>query len=343
MPKPVSKTRAAFFVGRLMIAVEGGLTLAAADRKRLRHPAVGGVILFARNFESGAQLRQLNADIRRAAGKRILIAVDQEGGRVQRFAGGEFNKLPSAAEYLKSQHAALYAEAAGTVMAAQLLAAGVDFSFAPVLDVRGASEIIGARAFADNAEDAAELAFAFANGMQHAGMQCCGKHFPGHGFAAADSHKTLPVDERGFEEIKARDLKVFEECARAGFPALMTAHVLYPQVDGEPATFSEHWLRRILKDELDFRGLIVSDDLSMEGAKAAGDIGERLQKARAAGCDLFPVCALDDLDDALISCGETNAKTKNKWLDLAPDTDAPAQMNSQDYNRALEVLERKGE
>ncbi|MGI9338175.1 MAG: beta-N-acetylhexosaminidase [Gammaproteobacteria bacterium] len=330
------KTAGAGFGGRLMIGVEGLEKPNAADAERLRHPAVGGVILFARNFADGAQLRRLTANIRRAASRRILIAADQEGGRVQRFCGGEFVQLPAAAKYADSAKA----EAGGMVMAAQLLAAGVDFSFAPVLDVRGKSKVIGMRAFAAAPDDVFDMASAFARGMHRAGMHCCGKHFPGHGNVAADSHKTLPVDGRAFEDIVKCDLLPFAKWAKAKTPfALMTAHIVYPKCDVAAATFSSFWLRRVLRRRLGFGGLVISDDLSMGGANV-GTIGERMNRARDAGCDLLLICGREDIDNAL-SAAKTNKTTKtNPWLQLAPLPDAEVQLNSPEYYRALKQLPR---
>ena len=278
--------------------------------QRLRHLAVGGVILFAHNFADGAQLRHLTAQIRHLAGRKILIAADQEGGRVQRFCGGEFAKLPAAADYAKAANA----ESGGMVMAAQLLAAGVDLSFAPVLDLRGACRIIGKRAFAIAPQSAFLLAAAFASGMHRAGMQSCGKHFPGHGNVVEDSHKTLPTDRRAFDTIAAQDLYPFAKWAAAKMPALMTAHIAYPQCDSSPATFSSFWLRRILRRRLGYGGLIISDDLSMAGA-AIGTMKERMRTARAAGCDLLLICGREDMDNALSAA--TTKSTKNHWLQLA--------------------------
>lgn len=318
------------FGGRLMIGVDGVEKPDAAGIKRLRHPAVGGVILFAHNFAADAQkLRQLTANIRRAAGRRILIATDQEGGRVQRFCGGGFVKLPAAADYQSTAQA----EAGGMIMATQLLAAGVDMSFAPVLDINGASKVIGKRAFAKDAEAVYDMASAFARGMHRAGMHCCGKHFPGHGNVAADSHKVLPQDGRDMDTIAANDLLPFAKWARARQPALMTAHIVYPKCDTAAATFSSFWLRRILRRRLGFGGLIISDDLSMRGADI-GTMGTRMKAARAAGCDLLLICGREEIDEALASAKPTTAKT-NPWLKLSPSPTPEVQLNSPDHPHAL--------
>ncbi len=334
-----------------MLALEGGETLTAADRKRLRHPALGGVILFARNFSTAAQLRQLTASLRRAAGRDIVIAADQEGGRVQRFCENGFSVLPPASAFAQTANGEECARAAGTVMAAELIAAGVDLSFAPVLDLRGRSRIIGERAFSENPRAVFSLAHSFALGMREAGMQCCGKHFPGHGAAAADSHKTLPVDKRKYETIAARDLTPFAEWAKAKMPALMTAHIVYSECDNNPATYSRFWLREVLRRRLNFGGLTISDDLSMAGADIGG-IGKRLKKARAAGCDLFLICSPENLNESL-AAAETpgngnNNKTRgnnnatNNWLPLKPTPTPNANWQNAAYNRARKILKESG-
>lgn len=281
-------------LGPIMLDLEGtGLT--AEDREILCHPAVGGVILFARNFESPDQVAALSAEIHRLREPRLLIAVDQEGGRVQRFREG-FTRLPAAARFgerarRQPAQARRAAETVGWLMAAELLAVGVDFSFAPVLDLdRGVSRVIGDRALSGNVDTLCELAEAWVRGVHAAGMAAVGKHFPGHGSVEADSHTELPADGRPFGDIELADLVPFERLIGHGLDAIMPAHVLYPQIDAHPAGFSSFWLRRILRERLEFQGLIFSDDLNMAAAAAAGGFAERAQAAMAAGCDLLLVC-----------------------------------------------------
>jgi beta-N-acetylhexosaminidase len=226
-------------------------------------------------------------DIRAARNGPILIAVDQEGGRVQRFQNG-FTRLPPACCYADEPE---LAETAGWLMAAELLAVGVDFSFAPVLDVDcGISQVIGNRSFSRETDQATLLASAFRKGMKTAGMAATGKHFPGHGAVAVDSHLALPIDERDFETIKTKDLQPFKKLIEEGLEAVMPAHVVYKTVDSNPAGFSPFWIRQILRKELGFNGVVFSDDLSMEGAAFAGGYAERARMAQAAGCDMLLIC-----------------------------------------------------
>ena len=281
-----------------------GTTLTANDRERLLHPLTGGVILFSRNYESPEQLAQLTAEIHALREPTLVIAVDHEGGRVQRFKSG-FTVLPpmralGEAWDRNRQQARHLAQEVGFVLAAELRAHGVDLSFTPVLDIdHGNSSIIGDRAFHRDAEAVADLASGLMQGLRQGGMSAVGKHFPGHGHVRADSHLQLPVDERSYSDIESADIVPFAKLIRAGLPALMPAHVVYPSVDSRPAGFSAVWLKRILREELRFDGLIFSDDLSMEGARAAGDITVRAQAAFDAGCDMVLVCndpaAVDEL------------------------------------------------
>jgi beta-N-acetylhexosaminidase len=278
-------------IGRVMLDV-GGPRLAAGEKERLRHPQVGGVILFARNFESPAQLRALTAEVRALREPQLLIAVDHEGGRVQRFREG-FTRLPPmrAIGACAPGEGARLARAAGAVIAAELQSHGVDFSFAPVLDVDyGSSSVIGDRAFCGNPAVVAELAGAFVSGLDAGGMAAVGKHFPGHGYVRADSHLEAAVDDRDLTAIEAGDLVPYRRLIAQGLAAVMPAHVVYPKVDGRPAGFSPVWLRDILRGRLGFKGTIFSDDLSMEAAAQGGGVVERARAALDAGCDMVLLC-----------------------------------------------------
>ncbi len=272
--------------GPIMLDV-AGLTLTEHEKNIINHPNTGAVILFSRNYQSPEQVTELINSIRAARNGDILIAVDQEGGRVQRFRNG-FTRLPPASYYATAPE---LAEHAGWLMAMELLAVGVDFSFAPVLDIDcGVSEIIGDRSFSTDAELATRLSSLFRKGMNAAGMAATGKHFPGHGAVALDSHLTLPVDERDLDTIRAKDLKPFVQLIAEGLEAIMPAHVVYPNINPNPAGFSSFWLQQILRGELKFNGTIFSDDLSMEGAASVGDFPERARLAGQAGCDMILVC-----------------------------------------------------
>jgi beta-N-acetylhexosaminidase len=281
-----------------------GTALTDADRARLMHPLSGGVILFSRNFESCAQLVALTASIRALRTPSLLVCVDHEGGRVQRFRDG-FTAIPAMrtlGEVWDRDVAAAAADAErlGQVIARELRAHGIDFSFTPVLDLDfGASAVIGDRALHGNPNAVAHLASCLRRGLNAGGCAAVGKHFPGHGYIAADSHVDLPVDERTLDALLADDLIPFAVLAKEGMEAVMPAHVIYPAVDGVAAGFSRIWLQDILRGRLGFDGLIFSDDLEMAGAHAAGDIVARAQAAVAAGCDMVLACndyaAIDEL------------------------------------------------
>ena len=265
-----------------------GTWLTAEDRQVLRQPEVGGLILFARNIESLRQVQELCRAVR-AVRPDMLLAVDQEGGRVQRLRR-DFVRLPAMRELALRANARELAHICGWVMATEVLAVGLDFSFAPVLDLdHQRSVVVGSRAFEGDPQRASELAGAFIDGMHLAGMAATGKHFPGHGWAEADSHVAIPVDERGLEELRQRDLIPFQRLSGV-LDAVMPAHVVYPQVDDKPAGFSPRWLQEILRKELGFSGVIFSDDLSMAGAHVAGDAASRIEAALSAGCDMGLVC-----------------------------------------------------
>lgn len=286
-------------IGPIMLDV-AGLILAEDEKEKINHPNTGAVILFSRNYQNPEQITGLINSIRTARNGDILIAVDQEGGRVQRFQQG-FTRLPPASSYAQAPE---LAEPAGWLMAAELLAVGVDFSFAPVLDIDcGISEIIGNRSFSTDPALATRLSSAFRKGMNEAGMAATGKHFPGHGAVASDSHLTLPVDERDLDSIRAKDLAPFKQLIEEGLEGIMPAHVLYPKIDPNPAGFSPFWIQQILRKELNFNGTVFSDDLSMEGAASVGGFPERARLAQLAGCDMILVCnnpaAAEQVLDAL--------------------------------------------
>ncbi len=295
--------------GPLMFDVEG-LSLSADDRERLAHPMAGGIILFARNYQSPEQVRGLIEDIHRAGSRSLLIAVDQEGGRVQRFRQG-FTELPAACGFGKlysrnHQKARRAAHETGWLMAAELRTVGVDFSFAPVLDLKtNISKVIGDRAFSSKARVIGELAYAWVAGARQAGMPSVAKHFPGHGCVEADSHHELPIDNRSFSNIWDNDLIPFHHLIENGLEGMMPAHVIYSSCDSKPAGYSRFWIQEVLRKRLGYKGCIFSDDLSMAAADVAGGYQERARAALDAGCDMVLVCnnqqaagqVLDELKD----------------------------------------------
>lgn len=275
--------------GPLMIDIVG-LQLSDLDRERLSHPLVGGLILFARNYQSPQQLSELTSEVHALRSPPLLIAIDHEGGRVQRCREG-FTRLPPMRRLGElwdkdPQRALDAARQTGYVLAAELLARGVDLSFTPVLDLDwGHSAVVGDRAFHGDPRVVTSLARQLIEGLHEAGMKSCGKHFPGHGWAEADSHVAMPVDERGLDELET-DIEPYRHLP---LDAIMPAHVIYPQVDFRPAGFSPVWIRK-LREDIGFDGVVFSDDLSMEGASVAGDIVDRVEAAWSAGCDMLLVC-----------------------------------------------------
>ncbi len=282
-----------------------GLRLEDDDRRRLTHSLVGGVIFFARNFESPSQVKALAAEIRALRTPELLICVDHEGGRVQRFREG-FTAIPPMRTlgrlWDRDRAAAVRAaESTGHVIGVELGAHGVDFSFAPVLDLDyGASSVIGDRALHASGEAVGALGAALVRGLHSAGMGAVGKHFPGHGYATADSHVAIPLDDRPLEEIMAIDVAPYRPVVAAGLAGVMPAHVIYTAVDPLPAGFSGFWLKDVLRRQLGFDGVIFSDDLSMEGASTAGGMVERAMAALEAGCDVVLVCNASEAADTLL-------------------------------------------
>ena len=280
-------------LGPLMVDV-AGLELTPEDRDVLRHPLVGSVILFTRNYASSEQLSRLVADIHAVRTPALIVGVDQEGGRVQRFRP-EFSLLPPPRRIghtydLDAKQGLTLARSMGWLMAAELRAHGVDLSFAPCVDLDyGVSEVIGDRAFHSKPAAVAELALAYVAGMKDAGMAETAKHFPGHGAVTADSHKSLPVDRRGWNQL-GDDLLPYRRLIANGLPGVMVAHVLFPSVAPEPASLSRRWVQNALREELRFEGAVFTDDLSMGGAAEYGDIVARATAALDAGCDVLPVC-----------------------------------------------------
>jgi beta-N-acetylhexosaminidase len=283
-----------------------GAELTVEDRERLTHPSVGGVILFARNYVWAPQLDLLTATIGALRDPPLLIAVDHEGGRVQRFREG-FTELPPMRTLGErwdrdAPGAADEAERFGRIIASELAAHRIDFSFTPVLDLdHGQSSVIGDRAFHRNPDAVADLAGALCRGLRAGGMAAVGKHFPGHGFVIADSHTETPVDDRALALLENDDLLPFRALIGNGLEGIMPAHVVYPAIDPRPAGFSDVWLRTILRERMGFDGMIFSDDLSMAGAGVAGDVVARADAALTAGCDMVLVCNDAPAADMLLS------------------------------------------
>jgi beta-N-acetylhexosaminidase len=280
-------------LGPLMVDV-AGKALTPDDREVLRHPLVGSVILFTRNYDNPEQLGALVNDIRALRSPPLLVAVDHEGGRVQRFRSG-FSVLPAARRMglefdLNPEQGVAMARSIAWLMAAELRALHIDFSFAPCVDLDyGVSEIIGDRAYHAKPEIVARLALATMQGMREAGMAATAKHFPGHGAVVADSHLALPVDRRHLADLTP-DLLPYRLLIPNDLAAVMMGHVLFPAVDSVPASFSRRWVGEILRGELDFRGVVFADDLTMEGATVMGGVVARAEAALEAGCDVLPVC-----------------------------------------------------
>jgi len=278
-------------------------SLTDTEKSQLAKPSIGGAILFSRNYESVEQIKTLIESIR-SIKPELLIAVDHEGGRVQRFKQG-FTHLPAMAKLgnvydRDPELATQQAFSCGYILAYELLAIGVDFSFAPVLDVDyGQSSVIGDRALHSNPKAIVALASELIKGMHEAGMKCVGKHFPGHGYVAADSHLDLPVDDRSMIELTP-DMSPFKELVAQGLDAIMPAHIVYSQIDDKPAGFSEKWIKQILQEQLGFGGVVFSDDLSMQGAFFIENIVDRVRVSLESGCDMVLICNHPEMVSAVI-------------------------------------------
>jgi len=297
-------------IGSLIIDLDAK-KITPEEQELLAHPLVGGVIFFARNFESGAQLKALCDSIRTARQTPLLLMVDQEGGRVQRFKT-DFSSIPPmasfGAEYDSDPASAeRHARECGHLLASELLSFGIHLNLGPVLDLnKGLSSVIGDRAFHENPHIAARLACVLMQGMKSAGMAAVGKHFPGHGSIQADTHLESVSDIRSLQEVEQTDLIPFYESIRAGIPAIMSSHLKFPQVDPLPVTYSNRWLNEVLRERLGFEGTVFSDDLNMKAAAISSSYADRVQAAAEAGCDFMLLCnnrkgvieVLDKLDAA---------------------------------------------
>ena len=324
------RTAAAETLGPVVVDIEG-LELNSRDLARITHPAAGAAILFSRNFRCVEQLEELCAAVHEAR-PGMIIAVDHEGGRVQRFREG-FTHVPAMSS-LRGAGAEKF-RAAGVVLASELRMRGVDMTFAPVLDVDyGRSGVIGDRSFGSTVEEVVENAAAFIDGLREAGFSCCGKHFPGHGWACADSHVALPTDERSEDAVKA-DCRIYRELAgRLG--SIMTAHIAYDFLGGRTATYSPGLLKDYLRGELGFDGLVFSDDLSMKGAVGALSPAQRALRAMEAGCDMVLHCnhpeELDEILEAVQKFWRRTPEFTRRIAGLIPDS-APAALSTEYLER----------
>jgi beta-N-acetylhexosaminidase len=337
-------------MGPLMLDVSG-FELTHEEIDILDHPLVGGLILFSRNYHDQKQLSDLVRHIRSVTRNELLIATDHEGGRVQRFREG-FSKIPAMGSIAlqsneNTQHSAYLCEQFGWLMAAELLAFDIDISFAPVLDIHGVSEVIGDRSFHQQPQQIVQLASEFIKGMHRAGMRATGKHFPGHGNVLEDSHIAMPVDNRSREDIFSLDMAIFKSIHQQGLlDAVMPAHVIYPDVDDLPAGFSQTWIKQILRQELDFNGVVFSDDLSMQGAVQMGNIVDRAELAINAGCDMVLVCndpkgTANVIDGLPSDMGlQINSLDRIKSLRKTAGLDFASLKKSSDYHIASKMLDK---
>ncbi|MDU0355349.1 beta-N-acetylhexosaminidase [Paraglaciecola aquimarina] len=333
-------------MGPIMLDV-AGYELSLEEIDKLDHPLIGGLILFSRNYHDQTQLADLVKHIRSVTRNDIIIATDHEGGRVQRFRQG-FSKIPAMGDIatkssdlnIDPEHVS---QQLGWLMAAELLAFDIDISFAPVLDIHGVSEVIGDRSFHQQPAEIIRFASQFIKGMHQAGMKATGKHFTGHGNVLEDSHIAMPVDSRTRQEIFKLDMAIFSAIHQQGLlDAVMPAHVIYPDVDDLPAGFSKIWIQQILRQQLEFEGVVFSDDLSMQGAVQMGDIVQRAELAIAAGCDMVLVCndasgagkVIDGLPTNLPPAVRAKRLRKNNNLDFM------SLQKASEYLKAQRVLEK---
>ena len=331
-------------IAPLMLDLES-IELSAEERELLQHPLTGGVIFFTKNYESPEQLEELVKSVRAASKSPLLLCVDHEGGRVQRF-HSEFTSLPAIDCLNEAEDPISAAYSHAWLMAAEVRAMDIDFSFAPVLDVNfGVSEVIGDRAFHRDPKIITSLASAYIQGMREAGMASTGKHFPGHGAVVEDSHTDIPVDKRSREEIWHNDIIPFTELIKEGLDAMMPAHVIYSEFDDKPAGFSSFWLQDVLRKEFNFDGVIFSDDLSMEGAAGMGSYPERAESAMDAGCDMILVChdrqgAIEVIDHA--SRIKQTAESAQRLLRMKgkPFMNRSALLDNRKWSDAVEAVSR---
>jgi beta-N-acetylhexosaminidase len=324
-----------------------GYELDEDDRRRLCHPQTGGVILFSRNYRDPQQLKQLCGQILELRDPRLVISVDHEGGRVQRFREG-FQAIPAMGHlgdlYDDDPAQALQlAETFAWIMSAELLHYGVDLSFAPILDIGDpVSSVIGDRAFHRDPEAIAHLANAWVRGMRNAGMEAVGKHFPGHGSVEGDSHHVMPFDRRSFDDIAALDLVPFRRVINTHLAGIMMAHVIYEQIDALAAGYSRYWIETVLRQQLEFNGVVFSDDLSMGGAESVGGYAERARQSLAAGCDILLVCNNPDgADEVLESLRDySNPATQMRMIRLHGQQAHARLFDGSDWNGACEELDR---
>jgi len=334
-------------LGPVMLDVFG-LTLTELDRKRLAHDQVGGVILFSRNYESPDQLKALVTEIHAVRTPHLLVAVDQEGGRVQRFRD-QFQSLPAIARlgdlYDEDPAKAIeYSQIFGWIMASELLYYGIDLSFAPVLDLGNPiSNVIGDRAFHHHFEQVSRLANAWIRGMSEAGMEAVGKHFPGHGSVEGDSHHVMPFDRRDFVAIEQSDLIPFRRVINTHLAGIMMAHVVYERVDSLTAGFSKIWVDSVLRQQLGFEGVVFSDDLSMNGAESVGGYAERARLSLAAGCDILLVCnnsiGADEVLDSLQGYNNPTSQLRMVRLHGKPSASIKNLFSTPKWHQATAVLE----
>lgn len=319
----------------------------AMEREMLAHPSVGGLIFFSRNFHDVAQLKECVRQVRAASSTPLLLTVDHEGGRVQRFRDG-FTLLPTPGKLAAAARALAVDEGdalaqMGWLMACELLACGIDLSFAPVTDLNGVSHVIGTRAFASDVDDVVMQTRHYIDGMRRAGMKSTGKHFPGHGSVVEDSHIAMPVDQRSFDEIYATDMAVFRQLISTHhLDAVMPAHVKYPQIDSFSAGFSSVWLQQILRQQLAFDGVIFSDDLGMHGASYVGGYAERSLAALNAGCDMILVCNNKDAAGCAIDAVPQQFTTQSvhRRQRLLMPTALNFSLQSDEYRAAVQLAAR---